>query len=175
MNLWTPPLREISAKNAKKMGVVALRECQSCPHYWEACQLDKKLKTRDEHLAVEGHHSRDGFRWIVNWTNREGAVLLVRCIEDENENYAVPAISIFEDLARHDLWGESDWEKTKRHTEDERRQEREEKRMKEEELAGLAEKVEKLYTDAGWSQRAEGQDIKNFSFAHGTRRGRLPD
>lgn len=176
MTLWTPINQaEISAKARKKMGTFPVSECLDAPHHWEATQLNKRLKDHDEKLEVCGWYGHaGGFRWIINWTNRDGAELLVRTIEDENEQYEPPSERWLEDLRRHDLWNEDDWAKNKRHLEDERRQEREEERLKEEEMAPLEEKVAKMYRDSGWSQREPGDPIKNFSFGHGTHRGKRP-
>lgn len=174
--IWIPNQREHSEKVQQRMGVVPFEECSGGePHYFEAKKLRNQLRSHDDKLSVDAWYGRDEFRWIINWTNREGVTILVRTIEDENEAYAPPHEGYLHDLRKHDMWGrKSRAEQVKLATEADRRQEAWEKKKKEEEMAEAGEKIDKMYRDAGWSQRGDNEDIENFSFAYGATRGKLP-
>lgn len=162
------------ANQRRKTGKFFLNEpeAKSAPHYWEACRLETELRHSDDMLRMIAMYYPTGFRWGIYWSNREGEEILVRTCENFDKSYCIPDMRWVKDLQHNDMWGANQY-KLQRHIETEdQRLDRIAAQETAEAQGVMADIMEKDFRDAGWSQKEEGDPIRNFSFEHGEQRAK---
>ena len=168
--LILPPQTYVDQR--KKTGKFFLDEpeAKSAPHYIDACKLEHELQRSDEKLRLIAMYWPSGFRWGIYWSNREGEEILVRVCENFDKSYCIPDKRWVKDLQHNDMWGANKYKLQKHIETEDQRLDRIAAQETAEAQGIMQDIMEQKITDAGWSQREEGDPIKNFSMANMPRR-----
>lgn len=167
--------QEIYARERNQSGTFYLDELSGIePNYSDAVALEKAIQQHDPNLRVCCMKWND-LRWGIRWTNAKHEEILVVTCEDENKDYLPPDSRWVEYIKANDMWGTRRPDILKMLATSEQKRLDELAAKSKEEMAGVRENLERGFRNAGWHQREEGDDLKNFSFGYGTHRGKLPE